>query len=326
MDVDLLEAVQLGDSRQWIRIRAANAANPLLLLVQMGPGLPMINEARTLQRALSLEEHFTVVYWDQRGCGLSARPAAATPEVHLATMVGDVERLLEMLCDRFAGPAIVAGFSMGATIAALAAGRRPDLVGTLVAVGMDVDGAAAGTNAYEFAIAAARTRRNRRAIRQLEAIGPPPHLEPRKFATRARWVADFGGVHTGATYASEFRRLLAGLLRSPDYSLRDTMGALRGIRATPAGLVPDLEALDLGRALPAVNVPIVFVQGRHDQVAPAAVATKYAALVQAPSKRLVAFEHSAHMPHLEEPVRFREVMAEVRLDYRRMLDRRPAAS
>ena len=37
MDIDRREPVQLGDSTQWIRIRAANARNPLLLLVQMGP-------------------------------------------------------------------------------------------------------------------------------------------------------------------------------------------------------------------------------------------------------------------------------------------------
>jgi hypothetical protein len=38
MDIDLREPVRLGESAQWIRIRAANARNPLLLLVQMGPG------------------------------------------------------------------------------------------------------------------------------------------------------------------------------------------------------------------------------------------------------------------------------------------------
>src|SRR5690349_5153115 len=55
LDIDLREPVQLGDSTQWIRIRAANARNPLLLLVQMGPGLPMINEVPAFGRALSLE-------------------------------------------------------------------------------------------------------------------------------------------------------------------------------------------------------------------------------------------------------------------------------
>jgi pimeloyl-ACP methyl ester carboxylesterase len=228
-------------------------------------------------------------------------------------MVGDTERLLALLCDRFDRPAVVAGFSMGATIAALATARRPDLVAALVAVGMDIDGPAAENSAYQFALAAARARNNRRAIRQLEAIGPPPHLEPKQFATRARWAANFGGVRTGHTYNSVARNLLVSLLRSPDYSLADTVRAIRGITAAQAALLPELAALDLTHTLTRLNTPIVMAQGRHDQVAPPSAAERYAEVLEAPHKQLVWFEHSAHMPHLEEPEGFRQLLAQVRL-------------
>jgi hypothetical protein len=49
MTIDTLDAVQLGDTTQWIRIRGEDAANPVLLLVQQGPGLPMINEVRRFE-------------------------------------------------------------------------------------------------------------------------------------------------------------------------------------------------------------------------------------------------------------------------------------
>jgi len=312
MEIDLLEPVQLGKSTQWIRIRAANAHNPLLLLVQMGPGLPMINEAGTFGRVLSLEDDFTVVYWDQRGCGRSLRSPDATRGLSVQAMVSDTELLLAMLYDRFGAPPAVTGFSMGATIAALAAARRPDLVAALVTVSMDIDGPAAEKNAYQFALATAHSRNNRKAIRQLEAIGPPPHLEPEKFMTRARWAANFGGVRTGHTFASMNRSLLASLLRSADYSLADTVRTFRGMTAVQAALLPELAALDLTHALPRLNAPIVMAQGRHDQVAPAGPAERYAELLEAPGKQLVWFEHSAHMPHLEEPGRFRELLAQVR--------------
>ena len=313
MDIDQREPVRLGESTQWIRIRAANARNPLLLLVQQGPGLPMINEVRTFERLLSLENDFTVIYWDQRGCGRSLRSAGATHDLSIQTMVSDTERLLAMLCDRFDTPAVVAGFSMGATIAAQAAARRPDLVATLVAVSMDIDGAAAGKNAYEFALATAQARQNRRAVRQLKRIGPAPHFTPEGFTTRARWAANFGGVRTGQTYNSMARGLLASLLRSSDYSLADAVRAIRGITATQAALLPELEALDLTDTLTCLNCPIVMVQGRHDQVAPASCAERYAELLKAPGKQFVWFEHSAHMPQLDEPERFRELLAQVRL-------------
>jgi pimeloyl-ACP methyl ester carboxylesterase len=109
------------------------------------------------------------------------------------------------------------------------------------------------------------------------------------------------------------RSLLVSLLRSPDYSLADAVRTFRGITAAQAALLPELAALDLRHAFPRLNSPIVMVQGRHDQVAPASSAERYAELLEAPSKQLIWFEHSAHMPHLEEPERLRGLLAQVRL-------------
>jgi pimeloyl-ACP methyl ester carboxylesterase len=156
--------------------------------MQQGPGLPIINEARRLEHLLGLENAFTVVYWDQRGTGLSSPSLREDPnrfEISVARMVDDTVTLLELLRGRFGGETLVAGFSFGATFAVYAAARRPELVAALVAAGMDIDMPAAENNAYAFALDAARRRGNRRAIRQLEAIGPPPHTTAKQFITRA---------------------------------------------------------------------------------------------------------------------------------------------
>src|SRR5262245_11473436 len=205
MQIDTLEAVQLGGITQWIRVRGADASNPALLLMQQGPGLPIINDAPRFEHLLGLENAFTVVYWDQRGTGLSSAPLRANSdrlEISVARMVDDTVTLLELLRDRFGGKTFVAGFSFGATFAAYAAVRRPELVAALVATGMDIDVPAAENNAYTFALDAARQRGNRRAIRQLEAIGPPPHTNVKQFTTRARWAYNFGAVTTNANFNS----------------------------------------------------------------------------------------------------------------------------
>jgi proline iminopeptidase len=312
MAMDSLEAIQAGGSTQWIRVRGTDAANPALLLIQQGPGLPMINEAHRFERLLGLEEAFTVVYWDQRGCGLSLRKDKNRHGISLEQLAADTVSLLDFLRDRFRAKTYVAGFSFGATLGAIATAQRPDLVAALVATGMDIDGAAAGQQAYDFALATARKRSNRRAIRQLEAIGPPPHLDGKQFATRVRWAANFGGVTTGQTYATLSRGLIASLVRSPDYSPVDIISTIRGINATQTALLPELASIDLAVTVPRMDVPVVVVQGRHDQVAPGAAAERYAHLLQAPSKRLVWFENSAHTPHLDEPGRYRDLLLGVR--------------
>jgi pimeloyl-ACP methyl ester carboxylesterase len=133
---------------------------------------------------------------------------------------------------------------------------------------MDIDGVAAGNSAYDFALKAALERGKRRAIRQLEAIGPPPHLELNQFSTRIRWATNFGGVTTHKNYGNLARQLITSMVRSPDYSVEDIIRTLRGIGRTQSALLADLARLDLTRTLPRLEVPIIMVQGRLDQVAP----------------------------------------------------------
>jgi proline iminopeptidase len=311
MQTDSLEAVELGGSTQWIRVRGTDAANPVLLLIQQGPGLPMLNEVRRFERLLGLESHFTVVYWDQRGCGRSLRSVDTLTAPPLRQMVDDTVSLLEMLKERFAKKPVVAGFSLGATVAAFAAAERPDLVETLVAVGMDIDGTAAADSAYRFALESAHQRGNTRAIRQLEAIRPPPHLDVKQFGTRVRWASNFGGVTHGQSYGSVVRSLVASLVRSPDYSAGDVLRTVRGITTTQARLLPEMAELDLVRTVAYLDVPLVMVQGRLDKVAPGAAAQRYFDRVVAPGKELVWFEGSAHTPQLDEPEKFRDLLVQL---------------
>ncbi len=312
MQTDTLEEVHLGATTQWIRIRGIDVSDPILLLIQQGPGLPMLNEVRRFERVLGLENHFTVVYWDQRGCGRSLRGPNAEIEGPMQHMVDDTVALLEWLKDRFDTKPYVAGFSLGATVGAFAAAQRPDLVETLVAVGMDVDGVAAGTSAYDFALDSARRQSNKRAIRQLETIGPPPHLDVKQFGTRVRWASNFGGVTLHQTYGAVVRTLLASLVRSSDYSAGDVLRTVRGITASQARLLPEMADLDLVETVPHLDVPLFMVQGRLDQVAPGGAAQRYFDTVEAPSKELVWFEASAHTPQLEEPEKFRDLLMRVR--------------
>jgi pimeloyl-ACP methyl ester carboxylesterase len=101
MEIDTLEAIEAGGTTQWIRIRGADASNPVLLLIQQGPGLPMINEARRFGHLLGLEQAFTVVYWDQRGCGRSLRGRQDRAGISVERMAADTVLLLEFLRDRF---------------------------------------------------------------------------------------------------------------------------------------------------------------------------------------------------------------------------------
>ncbi len=236
--IDRLERLIVRGSTQWILLRGQKRTNPVLLLVQAGPGLPVIHEATALERLLHLEEHFTVAYWDQRGTGKSFVPGA-NGAVTLADRVADVGAIAQAVCDRLGVSGLhVVGFSLGASLALLAAAEDPSRFRSLVCVGIDVNLLESERFAYGFALREAERRGNARALCALRAIGPPPHTTSKRFMTRVRWVSDFGGVHGRKTFGGIVRSQLARLWSSPHYSLRERIRALRGMGAHRSGCCP----------------------------------------------------------------------------------------
>jgi len=302
-NTNTLERFDFGGPAQWALVRGQSRTSPVMLLVQQGPGAPIISDAPELQRMLHLEEHFRVVYWDQRGTGKSF-DAKDRSSITLDTAVGDVRAMVRTLCQRFGVAKIdVVGFSFGATLALLACADESLPVRSLTCVAVDVNLLAAERHAYAFAVAQADRRGHRRARRVLRAIGEPPHAESKCFLTRVKWVANFGGVHHRKNYGALVRTNVARLWRSPHYSLREMIGALRGFEATVERLLPAYQGLDLLAAPPRIRPPVRMFQGRHDKAAPPDLTAHLAARLGAD---VIWFEESAHMPHEEQPVRFRE--------------------
>ena len=280
--ISRLERIHLGGTEQWIRIRGKDLSNPLLLLIQQGPGLPMLNEAADANKQWHLEDDFVVVYWDQRACGKSFNSTIPPQSMTVEQLITDTYELIQALVQRFnVAHLYVTGFSLGGTIAALVASRHPELVRAVVCVDLDVQFDVAERVAYDFALEQAIRLGHKRAIQELQRIGLPPHMESKTFGTRVKWVTNFGGVHRQETYTRLLLKTLRQLVWSRDYTLFDIVGTLRGMRFAQDHLLPDLSNLDLFQMLPRLDVPVFLLQGRHDYVAPASSVEQYYQRLQA---------------------------------------------
>jgi hypothetical protein len=56
--ISKLERIRLGGIDQWMRIQGKDTSNPVLLLIQQGPGFPMMNEAADASKLWHLENDF----------------------------------------------------------------------------------------------------------------------------------------------------------------------------------------------------------------------------------------------------------------------------
>ena len=83
-------------------------------------------------------------------------------------------------------------------------------------------------------------------------------------------------------------------------------------RCSLEALRPQYSSVDLTR-FRCFEVPVIFMLGRHDWHVPAVLAAEYFERIDAPVKRLVWFEDSAHDPSFEEPDAFvRAMLTQVR--------------
>jgi pimeloyl-ACP methyl ester carboxylesterase len=306
--IDSLESFDIDGATQWVLLRGDLRARRVLLIVQQGPGLPLIHEAQALERRLHLEAGGVVAYWDQRGTGKSLGADPST--ISLGRLVADVRAMVDALCARLEVDRLdILGLSIGATLATLAAVQNPARIAHIVAVGIDVDWSESERYAYAFACDEAARRGDRSAERQLLAIGAPPHDTSKKFLARVRWVTAYGGIHRSRGFFGLLWENVRRLLLSPHYSLREAVQALRAVEKTQERMLAPVNHFDLRATASRIEVPIVFFQGRHDVATPPELVARYVDALDAPcGKSLVWFEASAHMPHYEEPARFREAL------------------
>ena len=305
-----LEKWRIGGADQWILARAESVSNPLLLYLHGGPGTSQMTSNRHNARAL--ERSFIVVDWDQRGAGKSYAAIEDVGKMNIDQFVQDTRELTLQLLERFHKKRIVLiGHSWGSAIGVLTAARYPDLYDCYVGIGQVANMAEGEAASYRWTLEQARSAHHRRAIRALEEIGPPPYSGDwlAKTITERRYLGRFGGeVH--ASKIGAMIPVVRSLLFSREYDLTDRINFFRGVLGSMRLLWPQLLKIDLFESVPELKVPVLFMEGRFDHEVPSDIAARYLAALRAPSKELLWFERSAHMPHAEERDLFNRLMVE----------------
>ena len=297
--------VTLGGARQVVTVRGADRGNPILLFIHGGPGAAETSWAWTFQRPW--EDVFTVVQWDQRGAGKSYRlndPAALAPTLKPERYVDDAIELIEQLRKRYGKRKVfVLGHSWGSFVGLSVASKRPDLLYAYIGVGQTIEPRENEKIVFDWTLAKARAEKNAEAIRELEALEPYPGPAPltiERTDAQRKWGIRYGALaayHDSADYYFRLPRL------SPDYTAEDRAAMDPGSLLTVQNIWPAFTALSL-KPITRMRVPVLMFLGRHDYTTPAEPAAAWMRRLDAPLKRTIWFEHSAHLAFLEEPGNF----------------------
>lgn len=306
------EKITINNSTQYVLVRGKSVNAPLLIHVQAGPGLPMISEANEMEKQLHLEKDFLVAYWDQRGCGLSYSKDVAPETINLSQMTDDVIAVTKYLLKKYnKDNALMVGYSIGATLSTMAAAKESSLFNTIVAVGIDVDIPFANQFALDYALQKAMAKNDKKLVKAINELSQHPIVESKAFQKRAQILTDLGGIKANTTFASLTLSTVKHMLTSKYYRIRGTIKSVKGMSFCQNALVLEFNTFNLFDKVKKLAVPVHFVQGGLDGIAPPEKGKEFFENLDTPSKSFSLFEKSAHTPQYDEPEKFASLVLSV---------------
>jgi pimeloyl-ACP methyl ester carboxylesterase len=303
--IDEAKTVEIGGIRQSITVRGRDRRNPILLVLHGGPAAPDLPNRYLFEGPWT--DYFTVVEWDQRGSGKTYElndPGKIAPTMYAERMLQDTEELVGYLRATYHKKKIFAlAHSWGTILGLNLAARRPDWLYVYIGVGQIINMRESERISYDWVLNIARKSHDTQAVKELEAITPYPEpdgaLPLEKINVERKWSVHFGGL----TYGRQSYDFWENAEKiSPDYSEADFKAIDAGSSFSLPKLLPDMASTDFTK-LKRLSCPVLIFAGRYDYTTPSEPVRRWFDHLEAPSKRWVWFENSAHMIWTEEPGR-----------------------
>jgi proline iminopeptidase len=214
--------------------------------------------------------------------------------------VQDVDRVVDYLKHRFRNaPVSLVGHSWGGTLATAYLLDHGDKLTRAVVVCSILNNRRNDTEGYRLVLERARARQNAEAIRELEAVGPPPWNSLEQVLVQRRWAGRLSDAPN--VRSDRARSLRAAGYQRPDTTWQSTQMAI--VRQ----MVPALISLDLDPRLPGARTPLLLIACGKDLIVPPSAIRPSFDRYGGP-KEWMLFENSGHDAYVQETERFaREV-------------------
>ena len=299
--------VDINGVKQGMFIMSKDSTQPVLLLLHGG----MPEYFLTKNYPTGLEEYFTVVWWEQRGSGISYSANIPPESMTLEQMISDVLEMTKYLCLRFGKEKIyLMGHSGGSFIGIQAAARAPELYYAYIGVAQISNQLKSEELAYKYILQKYKENGNNKMVRKLESAPvsmnggtPAAYLALRDEAMHSLGIGTIHKMHSVIT------GIFLPSLTSREYTLIEKVNMWKGkSRSGVSCLWGKMITTDLSLQVSELVVPVYFFEGIFDYTCSYTEAKSYFNKLRAPLKGFYTFNQSAHSPHFEEPAKMREIL------------------
>jgi pimeloyl-ACP methyl ester carboxylesterase len=294
--------VSINGAEQGMFIKSKNKANPVLIFLHGGPGMPEYFLTRNYPTGL--EDCFTVCYWEQRGAGLSYSSDIPSETLTAEQLISDTLEATDYLRRRFGQEKIyLMAHSWGSYIGIQAAARAPERYNAYIGIAQVSRPLESERLAYQYMLKQYTTAGDKRMVQRLEKF---PLTEMDSVPDSYRSLRDEAMHELGIGTTHTMKSVISGIFlpswKFPEYTLREKINLWRGKwSACSTNMWNKMIATDLSAKVRKLDIPVYFFHGRYDYTCNYTLAKDYSEKLQAPSKGFYTFEHSAHSPLFEEP-------------------------
>lgn len=299
--------VDINGMQQGMIIRSRDRSQPVLLFLHGGMPEYFLSE----KYPTGLEDIFTVVWWEQRGAGLSFNAGIPPDTLTVEQMISDTLAVTDYLRDRFHQDKIyLMAHSGGSFVGIQAVARAPEKYHAYIGVAQMANQLKSEKLAYDYMLEQLRQNGNTAMLRKLEAA--PVTMEggvPAQYLALRDPAMHPLGIGTMHDMRSHITGVFLRSFATRGYTLPEKVNLWRA--KARSGVSPLWKAMirtDLSGALPELALPVYFLEGRYDYTCTYSVAREYFDVLKAPVKGFYTFEHSAHSPMFEEPERVRQIV------------------
>lgn len=299
--------LDINGYKQGMFIKGKNLDNPVILFLHGGIPVYFLTEKYPAQ----LEDNFTVVWWEQRNCGISYKAESSKSANMLEQLVDDTIVLTKYLLERFGKEKIYLMAHSGGTLLGVnVIDKAPELYEAYIGIAQMSDQYLSEKIAYEYMLNHFKETKNKKWVDSFESFSfndqrkiPKEYLKMRDEAMHELGIGTMRNMRNIAT------DLFLPSLYFSEYTLTEKFYLWYGKSKYGVHQIWDeMIKTNLSDIKNDFKIPVYFFHGIYDYTCSYELAKKYFNKIKAPMKGFYTFDQSAHSPLLEEPEKMNKIL------------------
>lgn len=291
-----IRTYRLAGYTQKVLFEGLYKTNPIILTLHGGPGIPIPLGVGCRGMFPQLTDKFILICWDQLGCG--ANNHLLPEHLTIDSFAEMTEELILLIKEEFPeNPLILFGTSWGSILAAKAAERCPSLIDQVIVYGQVSKKPFFNQVTFQALEQAQIPAKKQQLLKKIQLT---PTYKKSEGVKISQWVSKYTDGYYGENEdKTEMKALSLGLLRSPDYRIRDFVGLFLNGYLTNKRLWRELFQIDLTETFQSIRVPYRIIQGACDLVTPTEMISELLSTTENPYIQLEIINGLGHIPDLK---------------------------